>query len=159
MKTHTFIIALFCWILLASCSYKTRFANLIAKHPDLQKTDTTYITKTIVVHDTVTIEPESTHAHLNGDFSHATITTKDSNVIVTINKTFDKNGIPGYDVNVNKKGQTIIITKEVTIKQPVVTIRYFIKQPWYKDSFFYLMLLFLGSWLFTMRAYLVKPQN
>jgi len=157
MKTRTLLIALFCWFAINSCSYKTRFANLVEKHPDLQKTDTVFKTVTIFIHDTVKIAPDSKHAHLNGDFSHATIATKDSNVVVTINKTVDKNGVTGYDVNVNKKGQTLIITKEVTIKQPIVRIRYIIKQPWYKDSFFYWMLLFLSLWLFTMRAYFVKP--
>lgn len=143
MKKSLYLLLL----LLSSCSYQTRFANLIKRHPDLlSKIDTVFIRDTITVYDTVKIAPDSTHAHLNENFGSATIATKDSGVVVKIKETIDKNGKKGFDIDVNKKGQTIIITKKFVItKSIVITKKFNITKEvnWYNDKWFYISIILL----------------
>lgn len=116
MKKNLYLILL----LLSSCSYQTRFANLIKRHPDLLN-----VTDTVIVRDTFIVHTQTHDTVISNHFDTSVIYTVDSSVRVRLVNIHDS-----IKVNIDKKGDTVIVVKKVPFKQalPVQVTK------WYENN-------------------------
>jgi len=123
MKRYIYIVLL---LLLSSCSYQTRFANLIKRHPDLLN-----VTDTVIVRDTFIVHTQTHDTVISNHFDTSVFYTTDSSVRVRLVNIHDS-----IKVNIYKKGDTVIVVKKVPFKQalPVQVTK------WYENNWFYIAL-------------------